>query len=193
MKTCFLGSRWRPHVAIVVSLIACASVAVTQTTQTPNSNLPPASEMQTKGATATQQALPPCPKVRLPGLHRPAAPGAHKVILSWNRSAPSADPVNNAVGYCIYRAGDESPINQDPLCENCEQLNPVAIEGTTCVDNLAKDDSKYYYVVTAINAARHTSLPSNVAPAPIPDENQPGSVPADFPLPIPCRPTTDSK
>ena len=62
------------------------------------------------------------------------------------------------------------------------------IMGTTCVDNLAKDNTKYYYVVIAIDAfGQQKSLSSHEAPAEVPGEKQHGSVPPDFPLPAPCR------
>jgi hypothetical protein len=101
---------------------------------------------------------------------QPGAPltGHHRVILTWNASAPSVHPEDNTIGYCLYRSKNEDVSKKTPTCSDCEQINPVPVAGTGCVDDLVQDGVLYYYVVTAINAKGKSSSSSNETPAPIP-------------------------
>jgi len=174
--------------AFLTSLLLCSTIAVGQTPARGGPNPPSTENGQTKGALPSQIVVPSCPKVRASSLQSTqASSGHHKVILAWDASVSTPDQKGRVVGYCLYRSKIESLAKQDPLCEKCERINSLPIAGTTCVDNLAKDNGKYYYVITAINAAGRISSSSNEAIAPIPDEKQPGTVPADFPLPPSCR------
>lgn len=106
-----------------------------------------------------------------------APSGGHRVILSWNASAP-ADPKHAAAtGYCIYRGvkqNDPSPV----------LLNNIPFPGTSCVDDLVVNDQKYYYVVRAISAQGVTSIVSNEVPAKIPKQGKASALAALAPL---CR------
>lgn len=92
----------------------------------------------------------------------------HKVILTWNASAPSTDPKRQAVGYCLYRIAPQDLPNRDKKCSTCEQVNEKPIDGTACVDDVVQDGAKYYYVATAINGDGDPSSLSNDTPAEIP-------------------------
>jgi len=116
--------------------------------------------------------LPACPQAGLPTVQPSPITGHHKVILKWNAS-DSADSRRKAVGYCLYRSKKENVAKQalsnpNTRCGDCEQINSVAIPGTSCVDDLVEDNATYYYVVTAINALGNTSSSSQEALARIP-------------------------
>ena len=112
--------------------------------------------------------LPPCPPAGLAMLQASSQTGHHKVILSWNASAPSPAPDSKAVGYCLYRSKTEHAAKQNPTCGNCEQINSTPIVGIGCVDDLVQDSATYYYVATAINAKGNISVSSNETIAQIP-------------------------
>jgi hypothetical protein len=133
-------------------------------------------------------SLPPCPSAGLPILQASSQTGHHKVILSWNASAPGPGPDGKVVGYCLYRSQTQRAAKQKPTCSACEQINLTPVVGTGCVDDLVLDSSTYYYVVTAINAKGNISTSSNETTAPIPPGNKaPGSVPvSSYPR---CRAT----
>jgi hypothetical protein len=106
-----------------------------------------------------------------------APSGGHRVILSWNASAPADLKHAAAAGYCIYRGAkqnDPSPV----------LLNNIPFPGTSCVDDLVVNDQKYYYVVRAISAQGVTSIVSNEVPAKIPKQGNPSPSAALAPL---CR------
>lgn len=143
-------------------------------------------------AAASKPVQPPpiCPPAGIAS-SQPGAPGTghHKVILSWNGSAPSNDTNTAAVGYCLYRSRSQyqQELKQDPLCKDCEQINriPVPVPTTKCIDDVVADNAKYYYVVTAINANSILSKPSNDIFVPIPSASSvKPSPPSDLPL---CR------
>jgi hypothetical protein len=140
----------------------------------------------------SRSTLPPCPSAGLPILQSSSQTGHHKVILTWNASAASADPEGKVVGYCLYRSQTQLAAKQNPRCSNCEQINSTPIVGTGCVDDLVLDSATYYYVATSINAKGNISISSNETTAPIPPGNKPpGSVPVSS-LPS-CRAPTASQ
>jgi len=116
--------------------------------------------------------LPACPPAGLPLLQPSPHTGHHKVILSWNASAPSADPERNPVGYCLYRSKKRHAAMQNPTCKDCEQINRTPVAGTGCVDDLVLDSATYYYAVAALNATRKISSASNETLARIPPGEQ---------------------
>jgi hypothetical protein len=125
-----------------------------------------------------------CPPAGPPMSQRGAS--NHKVILSWNASAPSPNADSNAVGYCLYRSRKRGAAKQKPTCDNCEQINPVPVVGTSCLDDVVEDSVTYFYVVTAINAKGRPSAPSNEARATIPSKKQ-SSIPAGSVSAPACR------
>lgn len=137
---------------------------------------------------AGSPVLPACPPAVLQPLQAPSHTGHHKVILTWNASAPLPGPDGKPVGYCLYRSQQPNAAKQNPRCNDCEQVNPTPVVGTACVDDLVLDGATYYYVVTAINANQIISSSSNETIAAIPPGNQsPKPVPANsYPL---CRAT----
>ena len=141
---------------------------------------------------APEPKLPHCPAAGVPTLQPSAQTGHHKVILSWNASSPSSDPERKAVGYCLYRSTTQNAAKQKPTCPACEQVNSIPITGTGCVDDLVKDGTPYYYVVTAINAGGEISSSSNETPAQIPPTKEAtGSVTVpSYPL---CRTSNGSQ
>jgi hypothetical protein len=103
-----------------------------------------------------------------------ARTGHHKILLSWNVSAPSTKPENNAVGYCLYRSKKKHVARKNPLCRACEQVNLLPLPGTNCVDDLVQDGTVYYYVVAAIDQHGTLSSASNEIIASIPPGNKAG-------------------
>jgi hypothetical protein len=112
------------------------------------------------------------------------AKGEHSVTLSWRASAPANSKHDAAVGYCIYRS--LKPKDPSP-----ELVNSIPFPGTTCTDDRVANDTKYYYVVRAINAKGRTSINSNEAPAAIPSGKSPAVPPG--PAPPLCRETAREK
>lgn len=107
--------------------------------------------------------LPPaCPPAGIAPLQS-GSPGTghHKVTLTWNPSASSADPNSAATGYCLYRSKVKHAAKKDPLCKDCEQINSVPVPMTGCIDDVVTDSTLYYYVATAINSKSVLSAPSN--------------------------------
>ena len=127
--------------------------------------------------------LPACPPGGVPPLRPGAATGHHRVVLSWNASAPSTRSQDNAVGYCLYRSQTQNLAAKNATCTQCERINSVPVVGTGCIDDLVQDGVTYYYVVTAINSGRQLSSSSNEIPAVIP-QNKPGGGTSSYPF---CR------
>jgi hypothetical protein len=139
-----------------------------------------------------EPVLPNCPPAGSPMLQASAPmTGHHRVILSWNASAPSARPEDNAAGYCLYRSKKKDAAKKNATCSDCEQINSVPIIGTGCVDDLVQDRTLYFYVATAISAKGVASSSSNEIPVSIPDHKlSAGSTPVK-PYPL-CRGTASS-
>jgi len=100
------------------------------------------------------------------------------------------DPKTKIVGYCLYRSEKNYAAKDDPTCKLCERVTSIAIDGTTCVDDLVKAGNTYYYVVTAAALPEAKGKPvispsSNEAAAKIP--KKPNSKPPVSSLPR-CRP-----
>ena len=129
------------------------------------------------GGRATSSAVPKaeilrCPSAGISTLQASSTTGHHRVILSWNASAPTIRSEDRAVGYCLYRSTMKSAAKQNATCSKCEQINSVPISSTGCIDDLVTDGAAYYYVVTAIGAQGKTSTSSNEVPVFIPDANR---------------------
>lgn len=114
--------------------------------------------------------------------------GHHKVRLSWIASPSAARPGRDVFGYCLYRSKKRGAAKHDPLCTTCERINSVPVKSISCIDDLVEDNTKYYYVVTAINKHRNISRSSEEAAAPIPTADRVGPAPASsVPPPPSCR------
>src|SRR5579872_1967835 len=96
-----------------------------------------------KVALAPASSLMRCPPAGAPILQPSASTGHHRVILSWNASAPSSRPENDAIGYCLYRSTTKNAAKQNPVCGSCEQVNATPVAATGCVDELVKDGVAY--------------------------------------------------
>ena len=121
-----------------------------------------------QAAPLSAKPLPPphCPQAGLPPLSREQpGTGHHRVILAWNASVSSSQPGKDVAGYCLYRSTKRSAVKKNPTCKECEQVNVTPFESLSCVDDLVKDGTTYYYVVTAINSRGRISPSSNDAPA----------------------------
>ncbi len=125
-----------------------------------------------KSAAVPESSVLRCPPAGVAPLRPSASTGHHRVILSWNASAPSSRPENNAVAYCLYRSTTKNAARQNPVCTGCEQINATPVAATGCVDDLVQDGASYFYVVTAISAGGVLSPSSNEIPVPIPSERQ---------------------
>ena len=171
-------------VAFGAASVSCQSGPDLRTKQL----LAEAAKRRVAAAVAAQAGLPPCPPAGVSPLQA-SQPGTghHKVTLSWNASAHSSNPEKNAVGYCLYRSTTQNAAKQKPTCNACEQVNSVPIVGTACVDDLVRDSTKYYYVVTAIDLKKELSASSNEVPAPIPAATQTAPIGAASPSPPFCR------
>lgn len=136
---------------------------------------------------------PVCPAAGIAPLTR-SQPGTgdHRVILTWNASAPSSNPDSTAVGYCLYRSQKRKAAKTNPTCSNCEQINSIPVVGTTCVDDLVRDGATYFYVATAISRSRQLSSPSNEITAVIPHGKQSARSPSTAWPPL-CRGQASSK
>src|ERR1700722_5918233 len=135
---------------------------------------------------AVRPALPGCPPAGSPMLQSSAPKtGHHKVILTWNASAPSAHAQDNPVGYCLYRSPTKGAALKNATCSNCEQINLVPVVGTAGVDDLVQDGMTYFYVATAINLGKARSVSSNEILVPIPASPKSSGAPVpNYPL---CR------
>jgi hypothetical protein len=138
----------------------------------------------------TKPALvaPICPSAGVPSL-QVGAPGSghHKVTLTWNASAHSSNSDSDAYGYCLYRTQGKglTQIKQTANCNLCEQVNQVPVLSTGCIDDLVADDTKYDYVVAAVNSKSVLSAPSNEILVSIPSaQSVKASRPSTLPL---CR------
>jgi len=134
-----------------------------------------------------------CPTAGIAPLAR-SQPGTgdHRVILTWNASAPSSDPDGMAVGYCLYRSQKRKAARKNPTCNECEQINSIPMVGTTCVDDLVQDGATYYYVATAISRSGQLSSTSNESTAAIPRSKQSVASPSAATPPF-CRGQASSK
>jgi hypothetical protein len=143
--------------------------AIAQNNYLAAANSEPAGSASAKGSAPTKVSIPAlsCPPAGLLPVS-PSAPdiGHHKVTLSWNASG-SQQP-RNAVGYCLYRSKSQYAAKKNPTCALCERVNAVPLASLSCIDDMVKDNTTYYYVVTAIDPERRISSPSNEITALIP-------------------------
>lgn len=94
---------------------------------------------------------PPCPPFgSFTAQTEPEVKGEHKVILSWIPSAPAGAKHAEAVGYCVYRSTKRKD-------KSLMLISPVAIQGTSCTDDMVATGKTYYYKVKAISIEKHTS------------------------------------
>lgn len=186
-----------PLVLVLALLIAVILEAGCSACQGPDQSAKLQAAAQSPKANETRMAtvrpLPPCPKAGVAPIQA-SQPGTghHKVTLSWNASPPTSDAGSNPVGYCLYRSTTQNAAKKKPTCTACEQINQVPITGTSCLDDLVIDSTRYYYVVTATNVAGSISPSSNEVRVQIPPQNQPGS-PLSSPPPPACRGTSNAR
>lgn len=127
-----------------------------------------------KKTSSSRSALPHLPLCPAGGLATATLPiesvGHHQVILSWSASFQSSNPLRSAAGYCLYRSTEPDAAQQMATCSDCEQVSPVALQGTSCVDDQVEDGETYYYVVIAVNEQGIQSSPSNQMEVQIPSK-----------------------
>jgi hypothetical protein len=90
----------------------------------------------------------------------PEVKGEHKVILSWMASASGEAQHAEAVGYCVYRATKRKD-------HSLVLISPVAIQGTSCTDDMVATGKTYYYKVKAISIQQRTSSATDFVSAQI--------------------------
>jgi len=136
---------------------------------------------------------PVCPAAGIAQLKR-SQPGMgdHRVILTWNASAPSGNPDSTGVGYCLYRSQKRKAARKNPTCSECEQINSTPVVGTACVDDLVQDGATYFYVATAISSSGQLSSSSNEITVAIPRGKQSAALPSTA-SPLFCRGQASSK
>ncbi len=125
---------------------------------------------------AGEAGLPLCPEVDQP---TPKG-GDHKVILSWNASAPSANSKGKEIGYCLYRTKGHAvektgqmTIEKAP-CKSCERVTEVPVKGTSYVDTHVENGAHYCYIAIAVETGNsNRSDFSNQADAVIPPREAP--------------------
>ena len=179
--------RWQVAILILVGMLqACSGCSRSTESRFTLQQLEDRSGKST-AKTVAGPGSPQCPPAGSPML-QPSASGTghHKVVLTWNASAPSARPGGDIAGYCLYRSGKQDVAKKNATCSDCEQINTIPVAGTGCVDDLVQDDALYYYVVTAVNAEGTRSMSSNEIPVEIKASKQnAGSISASsYPL---CR------
>jgi hypothetical protein len=174
---------------LLVLLVAVgleAGIATAQTVMASSVNPPLAPTLATKPKAQSKLALPQCPPAGLLPPQSSSATGHHKVILSWNASSPSPKAPSLPAGYCLYRSVTKDAPLKNPTCQQCQLVNPVAVVGTSCIDDLVADRTTYYYVVTAVDAHGNPSSGSNQASAVIVDQPPPSGA-GNSPTPPACR------
>jgi len=90
----------------------------------------------------------------------PSSPLA--VRLSWQSSAPSKTPAENAIGYHVYRSFRPHDVHMI-------RLNAAPITTTSYVDENVKPGNTYYYVVTGVNARGQESARSGEIAKSVPE------------------------
>lgn len=112
----------------------------------------------------TTPIAPPCPPFgSFTAQTKPEVKGEHKVILSWIASAPADAKHEEAVGYCVYRGTKRKD-------QSLVLISPVAIQGTSCMDDMVATGKTYYYKVKAISIQKHTSDATDFVSASILDQ-----------------------
>ncbi len=86
------------------------------------------------------------------------APGPNQVSLFW-----PANPERDVVGYNIYRSTDPNLPK-----EQWTKLNRALYERTTYHDEAVETGTRYYYYLTAVDAAGNVSPPSEVVAEVVP-------------------------
>jgi hypothetical protein len=137
---------------------------------------------------APTPALPRCPSAPITMLQA-SAPGTghHKVFLAWNASTSSGQPGASAIGYCLYRSQKKGNAKKFPKCPDCEQVSLSPVVSSRCVDDLVRDQTKYYYVAIAINSGNGISSPTDEAVAEIPAAGKQNAAPPDAASYPACR------
>ena len=121
---------------------------------------------------------PHCPTFgSFPEPSEPQEKGEHTVILKWTASAKGDAKHADAFGYCVYRAIER---NERSLV----LISPVAIQDTSCTDDMVATGKTYYYKVKAISAQKHTSNATDFVTAKILDQKPVNPVAS---LPPACR------
>lgn len=175
ISPCWTTSVCRYSVRVVAPACVLILFSACSRTSVPNTRVRSlAAEASSAAPVSGAPKLPSCPPAGTPMLRANDRTGHHKILLSWNASAPSTKPENNAVGYCLYRSKKKHAARKNPLCRDCEQVNSVPLSGAGCVDDLVQDDVTYYYVVTAIDQHGSLSSASNEIVASIPSRNKAG-------------------
>ena len=153
-----------------------------------SSSEPPAHPVARVTAAEHKPVLPACPNApsRMLQATDPGT-GHHKVFLSWNASASASQSANNSLGYCLYRTQTNETAKKCPNQSDCEKVTPVPVLTTRCVDDLAKDRTKYHYVVIAIDSRGNYSSPGKEAIADIPVAGQQNPAPRDASSYPACR------
>jgi hypothetical protein len=95
----------------------------------------------------------------------------------------------------LYRSTKPLAAKKNPRCSQCEQVNVTPIASVSCMDDLVKDNTTYYYVAAAINRSGMISPASNEIIAVIPPGSQSRAI---SPVPSPqvpplCRATSAAK
>jgi hypothetical protein len=169
--------------SVVLTLEACHRV-------TSPENVPQASTAGSRTAALQTPykggGLPQCPDGNAVSNPPPAAAMHHRVALSWNASTSAGHPGYDPVGYCIYRSEHQISVKRLKDCKDCEQVSPVPIISTGCVDNLVKDGKTYFYVAITINPGKQISDFSNQTMAIIPPDKASIGSPSLYPS---CRET----
>ena len=189
----------KPLFLALTFLVAGAFSAACNRQPSPTSPVnrqPRESGEQKKIAASTPLPPPSCPPAGLPPLSR-ARPGTghHKVTLAWNASVNSSQPGKDVAGYCLYRSTKPLAAKKNPRCSQCEQVNVTPIASLSCMDDLVKDNTTYYYVAAAINRSGMISPASNEIVAVIPPGSQSRAVSPVSPPQVPplCRATSAAK
>ena len=176
------GVRRHASFLVIFTLMVGAQTACSHQTPPEGSSQQPS---RTVVAVSKAAAIaPPCPPFgSFTAQTEPEVKGEHKVILSWTASAIADAKHAEAVGYCVYRGTKRKD-------HSLVLISPVAIQGTSCTDDMVATGKTYYYKVKAISIQQRTSSATDFVSAQI-LEKKPVNPVLNFP-PV-CRGLDKSK
>ena len=181
------GVRQHAPLLVILTLLAGTQTGCSKHTSPEQVSSPQPTGSQSPAVAISRLApieSPPCPTFgSFPEPSEPREKGEHKVILSWIASAKGDAKHADASGYCVYRGTKRED-------HSLVLISPVAIQGTSCTDDMVATGKTYYYKVKAISAQKHPSDATDFVSAKILDQKPVNPVVS---LPPVCRGSDKAK